>query len=121
MVEPTVRKGDGLIVTAGRVLHLAEPGASNTICGAYPSYYGPEHVVPADTVFSSEKIARMNRCGNCRKRVRRWPGTPVLSGNELVALLREAVAVIEGLADQQAMADDWYVEPLERFRSAATE
>ena len=33
--------------------------------------------------------------------------------------LAEAVSVIEGLADQQAMYDGWYVEPLERLRAAA--
>ena len=31
-------------------------------------------------------------------------------------LLDEAVRVIEGLADQQAMADDWYEEPLGRLK-----
>jgi hypothetical protein len=35
------------------------------------------------------------------------------------AALAEAVSVIEGLADQQAMYDGWYVEPLERLRAAA--
>jgi hypothetical protein len=33
-------------------------------------------------------------------------------------LLAEAIGVIEGLAEQQAMEDDWYEEPLARFRSA---
>lgn len=37
----------------------------------------------------------------------------------LAAALAEAVSVIEGLADQQAMYDGWYVEPLERLRAAA--
>jgi hypothetical protein len=31
-------------------------------------------------------------------------------------LLNEAIEVIEGLADQQAMADDWYEEPLGRLK-----
>lgn len=29
--------------------------------------------------------------------------------------LQEAIKIIHGLADQQAMPDDWYVEPLERI------
>lgn len=35
--------------------------------------------------------------------------------------LTEAVSVIEGLADQQAMPDDFYQEPLERIKRAALE
>jgi hypothetical protein len=31
-------------------------------------------------------------------------------------LLREAISIIEGLSDQQAMPDDFYVEPLKRFK-----
>lgn len=33
-------------------------------------------------------------------------------------LLKEAIDVIEGLAGQQAMADDWYEEPLTRFKDS---
>jgi hypothetical protein len=35
---------------------------------------------------------------------------------ELEAALTEACTCMEGLADQQAMDDDWYVEPLARCR-----
>ena len=34
-----------------------------------------------------------------------------------MAALAEATRIIEGLADQQAMPDDWYVEPLKRLRA----
>lgn len=36
-------------------------------------------------------------------------------------LLKEAISVIEGLAEQQAMSDDWYEEPLARFKTALKE
>ena len=35
------------------------------------------------------------------------------------AALREAVAIIDGLADQQAMQDDWYVTQLTYLRALA--
>lgn len=40
---------------------------------------------------------------------------------ESYALLAEAVQVIRGLADQQAMPDDWFEEPLARFEAALLE
>lgn len=40
---------------------------------------------------------------------------------EARALAREAASVIEGLADQQAMSDDWYEEPLARIKAAGEE
>lgn len=36
--------------------------------------------------------------------------------NELRAALIEAIRLIEGLADQQAMPDDWYQAPLARLK-----
>ena len=35
--------------------------------------------------------------------------------------LREAIGVIEGLADQQAMQDDWYLDPVAYFKAVAGE
>lgn len=52
-----------------------------------------------------------------------YPAAPC-RGCEVRALrdaLAEAVKVIDSLADQQAMPDDFYVEPLERFRAMVDE
>ena len=38
---------------------------------------------------------------------------------ELKRMLGEAVEVIERVADQQAMEDDWYKDDLDRFRKKA--
>jgi len=40
------------------------------------------------------------------------------AGDDFRELLADAVAVIEGLAEQQAMPDDWYEEPLAKFKRA---
>lgn len=40
----------------------------------------------------------------------------VLKVNELKSLLGEAVEVIERLADQQAMDDDWYKRYIEKYK-----
>lgn len=37
---------------------------------------------------------------------------------DALALLAEACEVIDGLADQQAIGDDWYEVPLAKFRAA---
>jgi hypothetical protein len=51
-----------------------------------------------------------------------WPQWANIFADEIEDLradLQEAVATIEGLADQQAMADDWYREPLARLKAVA--
>lgn len=40
---------------------------------------------------------------------------------EMQESLREALSVIEGLADQQAMSDEWWVESYSRIKSALEE
>lgn len=40
---------------------------------------------------------------------------------ELTFVLNEALRIIDGLADQQAYTDDWYLKPTERLRKILRE
>ncbi len=47
------------------------------------------------------------------------PGVPVERTYVAVDALREALALVRGLADQQAMPDDWHEAPLARLEALA--
>jgi len=50
-----------------------------------------------------------------------WYERPLIPEPTAFNLLTEAIGVIEGLAEQQAMTDNWFEEPLGRFKKALEE